>query len=101
MALDADRSAVYAVAAYLAGWTCRMTVETAVAEGDIVMVRWTMRARHTGDYLGVPPTGREAAFTEIHSTPRPARRDRRYAASSIQRRLVAGVPLKSTRRSGS
>jgi ketosteroid isomerase-like protein len=52
-------------AAYLAGWNSRMTVETAVAEGENVLVRWTMRATHTGDYLGVPPTGKEALFTEF------------------------------------
>src|SRR5262245_52651344 len=52
-------------AAYLTGWDCRMTVEMAVAEGEDVFVRWTMRARHTGEYQGVPPTGRGVVFTEF------------------------------------
>lgn len=52
-------------AAYMAGWDHRMTIEAAVAEGDQVIVRWTMRATHRGEYQGVPPTGRQVAFTEF------------------------------------
>jgi hypothetical protein len=42
----------------------------------------------------------EAAATFSHSTAPPAARVCRKLASSSHRRLVGGVPLKSTRRSG-
>ena len=41
------------------------TVEDVVAEGDKVVARLTMRGTHTGEYLGVPPTGRKVTFTAI------------------------------------
>lgn len=34
------------------------TVEETIAEGDKVAVRFTMRATHTGDFEGVPATGK-------------------------------------------
>lgn len=36
----------------------RMEVHSVIAEGDLVSTRFTVHARHTGAYLGVPPTGR-------------------------------------------
>jgi steroid delta-isomerase-like uncharacterized protein len=36
----------------------RITVEELVAEDDRVMVRMTWRGRHTGQALGIPPTGK-------------------------------------------
>ncbi|WP_020574678.1 ester cyclase [Actinopolymorpha alba] len=36
----------------------RFTIDDLVAEGDRVAVRWTMEATHTGDYFGIPATGR-------------------------------------------
>ncbi|HEX6862610.1 MAG TPA: ester cyclase [Thermoanaerobaculia bacterium] len=41
----------------------RMTIEAVVAEGDLVVTRWSGRGRHTGDLLGLPPTGRETFTT--------------------------------------
>lgn len=37
-------------------------VDDQVAEGATVATRLTMRARHAGAYLGVPPTGRLVTF---------------------------------------
>jgi predicted ester cyclase len=41
------------------------TIEDVVAEGDRVVVRWTNSARHVGDFLGIPPTGRSCAIAGI------------------------------------
>ena len=37
----------------------QVTVEQLIAEGDIVVMHWTHRGTHRGDFLGVPATGRE------------------------------------------
>jgi steroid delta-isomerase-like uncharacterized protein len=34
------------------------TVEKQVAEGDMVVTRWTARGTHQGELIGVPPSGR-------------------------------------------
>jgi predicted ester cyclase len=41
----------------------RLTADDMVAEDDKVATRWTMRARHTGNFMGVAPTGKELAFS--------------------------------------
>lgn len=41
------------------------TIEDLLAEGDKVVARWRARATHQGEYVGVPPTGKEVAFTGI------------------------------------
>jgi len=39
------------------------TIEDLIAEGDKVAVRQTWRGTHTGNFLGIPPTGKQVAFT--------------------------------------
>ncbi|MBV9824477.1 MAG: ester cyclase [Alphaproteobacteria bacterium] len=39
------------------------TVEDAISVGDLVALRWTARATHTGDHLGVPATGETVTIT--------------------------------------
>jgi len=38
-----------------------ITLEKLVAEGDMVTARWRMHGTHTGEYMGVPATGKEVA----------------------------------------
>jgi predicted ester cyclase len=42
-----------------------MTFEDQIAEGDKVASRWTMRGTHTGELLGIAPTGKQATMTGI------------------------------------
>ena len=39
------------------------TIEDLIAEGDKVVGRWRSRATHQGEYMGIPPTGKEVKFT--------------------------------------
>ncbi|MFY0533153.1 ester cyclase [Nannocystis pusilla] len=39
------------------------TAEDVIAEGDRVVLRWTARGTHRGEFLGVAPTGREIGFS--------------------------------------
>ncbi|HEX4961573.1 MAG TPA: ester cyclase [Thermoanaerobaculia bacterium] len=50
---------------HLAFSEIRVTAEQIVAEGDLVVVRWSARGRHTGHLLGLPPTGRETETSGI------------------------------------
>jgi predicted ester cyclase len=42
------------------------TIEDVVAEGDRVVARWTNSARHVGDFIGIPPTGRSCVIAGIN-----------------------------------
>jgi steroid delta-isomerase-like uncharacterized protein len=37
-----------------------------VAEKDKVVIRWTVRGRHTGSFMGIPPTGQDLELTGIN-----------------------------------
>ena len=43
----------------------RLTLEEMIAEGHKVVVRQTFRGTHTGELMGIPPTGRQATVTGI------------------------------------
>lgn len=43
----------------------RMTIDDLIAEGDRVVIRWTGRGAHRGDFQGIPPTHQRAAWTAI------------------------------------
>ena len=43
----------------------QFTIEDLIAEGEEVMVRWTVRATHTGNFFGIPPTGKQVAVAGI------------------------------------
>lgn len=42
----------------------RVTIDTLIAEGDHVAARMTVAGTHTGDYRGIPPTGRRITPSE-------------------------------------
>ena len=35
-----------------------LTADLLIAEGDMVVKRWTARSTHKGEYMGIPPTGK-------------------------------------------
>src|SRR5947209_9301219 len=43
----------------------RITIDDLVAEGDKVVTRWTTRATHKGDLMGIPPTSKQVTITGI------------------------------------
>lgn len=45
---------------------CRFEEREMIAEGDRVLIRWSMRGTHTGPYLGLPATGRPFVLDGIN-----------------------------------
>lgn len=43
-----------------------VTIDYMVAEGELVVTRHTVVATHEGDFNGVPATGNEVTWTELH-----------------------------------
>jgi predicted ester cyclase len=44
----------------------RLEVEALVAEGDLVVARWTIIGTHTGAWGDVAPTGRSVSFAGVN-----------------------------------
>ena len=44
----------------------RWEIHQVVGEGDTVVVRATHHARHTGELMGIPATGRQVAYDYVH-----------------------------------
>ena len=42
-----------------------ITIDDQVAEGDNVVTRWTGRGTHTGELMGIAPTGKEVTVSGI------------------------------------
>ena len=42
-----------------------VTVEDQIAEGDKVVSRWTATSTHTGDLMGIPPTGNRVEISGV------------------------------------
>ena len=53
------------VSVYQVGVKGHWNIEEIFSSGDRVVVRWTNSARHVGDFLGIPPTGRSCAIAGI------------------------------------
>ena len=43
----------------------RITIEDLIAEGDKVAKRWTFRGTHTGEFLGIAPTGKKVMMRAV------------------------------------
>lgn len=43
----------------------QLTLEALIAEGELVVDRWSMRATHRGEFIGIPPTGRSVSLHGI------------------------------------
>ncbi len=44
----------------------RVTIHAQVAEGDLVVTRWSAVGTHLGDFMGHGPTGKVVHFKAIH-----------------------------------
>ena len=44
----------------------RWQINKVVAESDTVVLHCTHHARHTGELMGIPPTGRVVAYDYVH-----------------------------------
>lgn len=63
--LDLDGHRQYSEAMSAAFPDLVRTIEDLVAEGDKVAARWTARGTHTGDFMGLPPSGSVATSSGI------------------------------------
>jgi predicted ester cyclase len=43
----------------------QVTIKEQVAEGDLVATRWEGRGRHTGELMGISPTGKDVIISGI------------------------------------
>lgn len=41
-------------------------IDELIAEGNKVMVRWTQRATHSSEFMGIPPTGKHITWSGIN-----------------------------------
>jgi len=71
-----------------------LTIEDQIAEGDKVVVRWTVHATHTGGLMGIPATGKQVVVAEvtINLIPPPCH-SRTEAHSSGRRWPTAGAAV--------
>jgi steroid delta-isomerase-like uncharacterized protein len=49
-------------AAFSAG---KISVDDQISEGDTVVTRWSSTSTHSGDFMGIPASGKEVAVTGI------------------------------------
>jgi steroid delta-isomerase-like uncharacterized protein len=62
--IEALKQAIKRVSAGLAGVS--MKIEDMISEDDKVAVRLTAHARHEGDFMGLPASGKEYTISETH-----------------------------------
>jgi steroid delta-isomerase-like uncharacterized protein len=54
----------------------RMTIDLLIAEGDMVVARWTTEGTNTGPWGAVPPTGKPVKFSGVNIFRIDAERDK-------------------------
>jgi steroid delta-isomerase-like uncharacterized protein len=42
-----------------------ITIDNQIAEGDLVVTRWSAENTHSGEFMGIPPTGKRLSLTGI------------------------------------
>ena len=45
----------------------KSTIDLLLAEGDFVTGHMTTEGTHTGDFMGMPATGKKVSFSEVHT----------------------------------
>ena len=63
--LTAEHHRQYSMAMMQAFPDLERTIDDLFAADDKVVLRWSARGTHTGDFNGMPPTGREATSSGI------------------------------------
>jgi steroid delta-isomerase-like uncharacterized protein len=43
----------------------RVSIEDVIAEGDRMAIRWIFQGKHSGEFMGIPATGKDLALTGI------------------------------------
>ncbi len=43
----------------------QITIEDMIAEGDKVVKQWSVKATHTGEFMGIPPTNKKTNMSGI------------------------------------
>lgn len=62
--VEGVKQAVQFLHSVLSGITAQLL--EIVAEEDKVVIRWTIRGRHAGNFMGIPPTGKDSELTGIN-----------------------------------
>jgi len=72
----------------------RWSIESIVAEGDLVAMRCVHSGRHTGDFFGMPASGKTFAYSQMHMVKVVAGKGAEHWAlrddASLRRQLVGG-----------
>ena len=51
------------LSSFVAAWQGQFTIDDLIAEGEKVVIRWTYRGTHRGEWRGVSPTSNAVTFT--------------------------------------
>jgi steroid delta-isomerase-like uncharacterized protein len=65
MSLSREQFKTYAQVARGAFPDQIVNIQDQIAEGDKVVTRWTAKGTHQGDFLGLPPTGKQVTIKAI------------------------------------